>query len=35
MRKKKWWTRSQGIRTYADIPFEAAILDTAPAPAYQ
>jgi len=32
---QKWWTRSQRIRTFAEIPFEAAILDTAPAPVYQ
>ena len=32
---ERWWTRSQRIRTLAEIPFEAAILDTAPAPVYQ
>jgi len=31
----KWWTRTQRIRTFAEIPIEAAILDTAPAPVYQ
>lgn len=33
--RKDWWTRSQRIRTFAEIPIEAAILDTAPAPVYQ
>ena len=30
-----WWTRSQRIRTAAEIPFEAALLETAQAPLYQ
>jgi hypothetical protein len=30
-----WWTLSQRIRTFAEIPFEAAILDTAAPPIYQ
>ena len=33
--RENWWTLSQRIRTFAEIPIEAAILDTAPAPAYQ
>jgi hypothetical protein len=32
---KKWWTLSQRIRTFAEIPIEAAILDTCNAPVYQ
>jgi hypothetical protein len=31
----RWWTLSQRIRTFSEIPIEAAILDTAPAPVYQ
>jgi len=31
----KWWTLSQRIRTFAEIPIEAAILDTGAAPVYQ
>jgi DNA-binding NarL/FixJ family response regulator len=31
----KWWTRSQRIRTFAEIPFEAAILDTDTPPIYE
>lgn len=31
----KWWTLSQRIRTFAQIPFVAEILDTAAAPIYQ
>jgi len=30
-----WWTRSQRIRTFSEIPIEAAILDTCTAPVYQ
>jgi len=30
-----WWTLSQRIRTFAEMPFEAAILETAPVPVYQ
>ena len=33
--KKKWWTLSQRIRTFAEIPIEAAILDTDAPPIYQ
>ena len=32
---EKWWTLSQRIRTLAQIPFEAEILDTGAAPIYQ
>jgi hypothetical protein len=31
----KWWTLSQRIRTFAEIPIEAAILDTDAPPIYQ
>lgn len=31
----KWWTRSQRIRTFAEIPIEAAILDTGAPPIYE
>ena len=31
----KWWTRSQRIRTFSEIPIEAAILDTEAPPIYQ
>jgi hypothetical protein len=31
----KWWTRSQRIRTFSEIPIEAAILDTEAPPVYQ
>jgi len=31
----QWWTLSQRIRTFAEIPIEAAILDTDTAPIYQ
>jgi hypothetical protein len=30
-----WWTRSQSIRTAWYLPVEAALLETAPPPAYQ
>jgi len=30
-----WWTRSQRIRTAAEVPFEAVLADTAMAPVYQ
>ena len=30
----KWWTLSQRIRTFSEIPFEAAILDTDAPPIY-
>lgn len=30
-----WWTRTQRIRTAAEIPFEAALLETAKPPLYQ
>jgi len=32
---KYWWTLSQRIRTFTQIPFEAEILDTGAAPIYQ
>jgi len=31
----KWWTRSQRIRTFAEIPFDVALLEAAEAPRYQ
>ena len=31
----KWWTLPQRIRTFAEIPIEAAILDTDAPPIYQ
>jgi len=31
----KWWTRSQRIGTYAEIPIDAAILNTGAVPVYQ
>jgi hypothetical protein len=31
----RWWTLSQRIRTFSEIPIEAAILDTTAAPVYQ
>jgi hypothetical protein len=31
----KWWTLSQRIRTFSEIPFEAAILNTCTPPIYQ
>lgn len=31
----RWWTRTQRIRTAAEIPFEAALLETAEPPLYQ
>jgi hypothetical protein len=31
----KWWTRSQRIGTFAEVPIDAAILDTNVAPVYQ
>lgn len=30
-----WWTRSQGVRTAWHLPIEVALVETAPAPAYQ
>ena len=30
-----WWTRSQRIRTLAEMPFEVPIVDVEPAPLYQ
>jgi len=30
-----WWTRTQRIRTAAEIPFEAPLLETAEPPLYQ
>ncbi len=35
MPTRYWWTRSQRIRTFAEIPIEAAILNAGAAPAYQ
>ncbi len=34
-REPIWWTRSQRIRTAAQLPFQAAILETAEPPVYQ
>jgi hypothetical protein len=31
----QWWTRSQSIRTFGEIPFEVALLDAAEQPVYQ
>jgi hypothetical protein len=31
----RWWRRTQRIRTVAEVPIEAAILDTDDAPVYQ
>jgi hypothetical protein len=31
----KWWTRSQRIGTFAEVPIDAAVLDAAAAPVYQ
>jgi hypothetical protein len=31
----RWWTPTQRIRTFAEIPIEAAILNTYAAPIYQ
>jgi len=33
--KKKWWTRSQRIGTFAEVPLEVPILETGSAPVYQ
>lgn len=30
-----WWTRTQRIRTAAEMPFEVVLLDRAPPPVYQ
>ena len=30
-----WWTRSQSIRTAAQLPFEVALLEAVPPPVYQ
>jgi len=30
-----WWTRTQRIRTFSEIPFEVALLITAEPPKYQ
>ena len=32
---KGWWTRTQRIRTAAELPFEAVLADVAAAPVYQ
>jgi len=31
----KWWTLSQRIGTFAEVPIDAAIIDVAAAPVYQ
>jgi hypothetical protein len=31
----QWWTRSQRIRTFGEIPFEVALLEAAERPVYQ
>lgn len=31
----RWWTRSQKIRTFGEIPFEVALLETGERPVYQ
>ena len=31
----RWWTRSQRIRTAAELPFQAVLVDAAAAPVYQ
>jgi len=31
----KWWTLSQRIGTFAEIPLEVPIINTAPVPVYQ
>jgi hypothetical protein len=33
--KEKWWTLSQRIRTFAEIPIGGAVLDTDAPPIYQ
>jgi hypothetical protein len=34
-KQEKWWTRSQRIRTAAEVPFEVAMLDIEQSPIYQ
>ncbi len=34
-REFEWWTRTQRIRTVAQLPFEVALLDVTAAPLYQ
>ena len=31
----KWWTRSQSVRTAAQLPFEITLLEAVPPPTYQ
>ena len=33
--KQDWWTRTQRIRTVAEMPLEVALMDTRAAPVYQ
>ena len=33
--REKWWTRSQRIRTFGEIPFEVALLEAEERPVYQ
>jgi hypothetical protein len=33
--RMKWWTRSQRIRTFGEIPFEVALLEAEERPVYQ
>jgi len=35
MRSEGWWTRSQRIRTTAEVPLEVALLDAEQPPTYQ
>ena len=35
MQESSWWTRSQRIRTAAELPFEAILTDATAAPVYQ
>ena len=35
MQTRYWWTLSQRIRTFSEIPIETAILDAGAAPIYQ
>jgi hypothetical protein len=35
MQQGAWWTRTQRIRTAAELPLEAMLLDTNTAPLYQ
>ena len=33
--ERQWWTRSQRIRTFGEIPFEVALLEAEEQPVYQ